>query len=73
MIDVFRYRSLQGDTLDLICYRHYGEVEGVVEQVMEANPSLADSGPVIAENTLVVLPKIAIAASNTKTSIQLWD
>jgi phage tail protein X len=66
------YRSVQGDTIDLICYKYYGSVPGVIEKVMEANPVLAESGPLIAENTLVLLPEVS-AASNTISSVQLWS
>ncbi|TLX52838.1 phage tail protein, partial [Stutzerimonas nosocomialis] len=31
-------RAQQGDTVDAICWRHYGRTAGVVEQVLDANP-----------------------------------
>jgi phage tail protein X len=30
-------RSLQGDTVDAICWRYYGRTAGTVEAVLEAN------------------------------------
>ncbi|WP_258087249.1 tail protein X, partial [Xenorhabdus bovienii] len=33
-------RAFQGDTVDLLCWRHYGRTQGIVEQVLEANPDL---------------------------------
>ncbi|OEY67469.1 tail protein X [Marinobacter sp. X15-166B] len=64
-------RALQGDTVDLICYRHYGYTDGVTEVVLEANPGLAKHGPVLPMGTRVHLPEVA--AQPTKTSVQLWD
>ncbi len=66
------YRSEQGDTLDLICYRHYGSSHLTTEQVMEANPQLAELGTVIPENSLIELPQINSTTPVNK-SIQLWD
>ena len=34
--------AVDGDRLDLICWRHYGSLSGrVVETVLDANPGLA--------------------------------
>ena len=30
-------RTLQGDTVDALCWRHYGRTDGTVETVLEAN------------------------------------
>lgn len=38
-------RSLQGDTLDLILFRHYGYTAGITEQVLNLNPGLAELAP----------------------------
>ncbi len=63
--------SLQGDTVDLICYRHYGYTAGIFEQVMETNPGLAALGPVLPTGTVVMLPEQP--ARQKKTTVQLWD
>lgn len=65
-------RAMQGDTLDAICWRHYGRTASVVEQALEANPGLADLGPVLPLGTLVTLPP-APPASENRRIIQLWD
>ncbi|OLO03346.1 tail protein X [Salinicola socius] len=65
-------RSLQGDTLDQLCYRAYGQTAGVTERVLEANPGLADLGPILPSATLVTLPDIATQAPSTRI-VQLWD
>ncbi|MEG6501264.1 tail protein X, partial [Escherichia coli] len=37
---VMKVRALQGDTVDLLCFRHYGTTQGVTAQVLDANPGL---------------------------------
>lgn len=64
-------RAAQGDTLDLICWLHYGRTAGVVEQVLEANPGLARLGPILPHGTLVQLPEIATQPQ--RQTVQLWD
>ncbi len=64
-------RSIQGDTIDLICYRYYGKTAGVTEQVIEANPALVNIGPVLPNGTDVYLPEQTATAE--KTTISLWD
>ncbi|MEC4090147.1 tail protein X [Pseudoalteromonas rubra] len=63
--------SAQGDTVDAICYRHYGSTTGITEQVIGANPHIANLPPVLPTNTLVMLPEISRPAS--PTLIKLWD
>ncbi|EJK20359.1 phage Tail Protein X [Klebsiella pneumoniae subsp. pneumoniae KPNIH19] len=40
-----KVRAYQGDTVDALCWRHYGRTQGVTEQVLQANPGLAEHGP----------------------------
>lgn len=61
----------QGDTLDLICHRHYGRTAGVTEAVMKANPGLAALGTEIPMGTRVELPEIS--EKRTITPISLWS
>jgi len=64
------YRSKQGETVDYICWKHYGKTLGVVEQVLVANPGLADLGVVLPTLTTVQLPDIEDRpAINT---VRLW-
>ena len=63
--------ALQGDTLDSVCYRYYGYTAGVVEQVLEANPHLADF-PVLPMGTAVTMPVILTPQPQTAL-VQLWD
>ena len=39
--------AAQGDTVDSLCWQYYGRTAGVTEAVLDANPGLADLGPVI--------------------------
>lgn len=65
------YRTRDGDMLDAICWQHYGQQSGAVEQVLEKNPGLAALGPVYAENVLITLPQIAKAVAGQ--TIRIWD
>jgi len=65
------YRTKDGDMLDWICSKHYGRTSGAVEAVLEANPGLADLGPVYAAGTLILLPELPAAES--AATVKLWD
>jgi len=62
----------QRDTLDAICYRVYGRTAGVTEQVLQANPGLADLGPTLPHGTAVTMPDIPEQTTRTP-AVQLWD
>ncbi|AJI95263.1 tail protein X [Yersinia ruckeri] len=61
----------QGDTLDALCFRHYGRTESVVEVVLVANPGLADFGAVLPYGTAIELP--AINTAPQRETVNLWD
>ncbi|WP_070415266.1 tail protein X [Pseudomonas lundensis] len=65
-------RTQQNDTVDALCWRHYGRTVGVVEAVLDANPGLADRGPVLPSGLLVTLPELQTAAPE-RQMINLWD
>ncbi|MBS5840568.1 phage tail protein [Pseudomonas lundensis] len=62
----------QHDTVDALCWRHYGRTAGVTEAVLEANPGLADYGPFLPCGTLVTLPEAQPAAPQ-RNMVNLWD
>ena len=59
------YRTKKSDLVDAICWRHYGEQSGAVEVVLEANPGLADIGPVLPAGIIIELPRVASGRSGT--------
>ena len=51
-----KVRAHQYDTVDALCWRHYGRTQGVTEQVLKANPGLAEYGPFLPHGLQVELP-----------------
>lgn len=69
-----RVQAVQGDTLDQLCWRHTGRTAGLVERALDANPHLADIGPVLPMGTAVELPEPVNDPGPTRRAlIQLWD
>ncbi|WP_370555561.1 tail protein X [Edwardsiella tarda] len=65
-----KVKALQGDTVDLLCFRHYGCTQGVTEQVLAANPGL-NRTPFLAAGQEVEMPDQLPVT--TREMIQLWD
>jgi phage tail protein X len=65
-------RAQQGDTVDALCWRHFGQTTGMVEQVLEMNAGLADYGPILPHGLVVQLPDKP-ATTPTAPLLQLWD
>lgn len=65
-------RANQNETVDAICWRHYGRTAGVTEAVLEANPGLADIGIVLPTGHPVILPELEEQAEQVGT-VNLWD
>lgn len=63
----------QGDTLDLLCWRHLGATRDTVEPALALNPGLAGSGTVLAEGTVVILPDAPPPATANRQYLRLWD
>ena len=67
--------SMQGETLDAVCWRYYGSsMEGthMVETALQMNHGLADKGEVLPHGTTVILPTLSTTATRKET-VQLWD
>lgn len=65
------YRTKDGDTVDWICWKHYGRSSGTCEAVLDANPGLADTGDVLPAGVLVMLPDLP--EPNRAYTVRLWD
>ena len=63
-------RTSDGDRLDILCFRYYGDLQGTVEAVLDANPGLADIAQPYAANVVIVLPDIDV---QVEKPIQLWS
>jgi phage tail protein X len=66
-----RVYAQQGDTVDVLCWRHYGRTASVVEQVYAANVGLADLGAELPHGYAVELPDMAQATASE--TVSLWD
>lgn len=68
-----KVRAHQYDTVDALCWRHYGRTQGVTEQVLKANPGLAEYGPFLPHGLQVELADVVLnktqAASCTQWSV----
>jgi phage tail protein X len=67
-----KVNAQQNDTVDAVCWRHYGRTQGTVEAVLEANPGLAELGAVLPIGTAIELPEIETIES-VAPLIQLFD
>lgn len=65
--------SLQGDTVDSLCWRELGATRGVVEDVHDLNRGLAALGPILPTGTAVTLPARQAVATPVIPLINLWD
>ncbi|MFC3581079.1 tail protein X [Sphingomonas hylomeconis] len=66
-------RAQQGDTLDALLWRERRLGSAALPIVLEANPGLAQLGPVLPLSTPVKVPDTASAAPRTLDLVQLWD
>ena len=66
------YLTSDSDVLDAVCHRHYGPRPGAVEAVLDANPGLADRGPLLPARLRIELPDLP-AESRESGAVRLWD
>lgn len=66
------YITRQGETVDIICRRHYGRTRDVTELVLGANPGLAGAGAILPMGTTIHLPD-APERTRGPTLTSLWD
>ncbi|BGI52438.1 MAG: tail protein X [Candidatus Hamiltonella defensa (Ceratovacuna japonica)] len=66
-----KYRTVKGQTVDEIVWKHYGKTRGATEVVLEANPGLAHYGPVLPSGLLMELPDDV--PPKPGRGLRLWD
>lgn len=68
------YVTKEDDTADFIAWKHYGRQDGrIVEQLLDANPGLADIGPLLPAGMTITLPDLEVEAADTTEAVKLWD
>ena len=66
------YTTIQGEMLDAICRKIYGDESGYVEQVLEANPGLAGLSHRLPIGTKIHLPDLS-PTDDSQSVVSLWD
>lgn len=67
---MLRYVTKDGDTVDWVCWKQYGRSGGTTEAVLEANPGLADHGPVLPAGLTINLPDLPQAPA--RAVVRIW-
>ncbi|WOH61892.1 tail protein X [Bradyrhizobium sp. BWC-3-1] len=66
------YTTKAGETVDYIAWKFYGAQDNrTVEQVLAANPGLADHGPGLPPGLNIELP--TLETPTVKPGLKLWD
>ena len=67
-----QYSTKDGDILDEIAYRYYGNTNNkVVESIIEANFGITDYPAILPAGVLIELPEVT--QSTEKQKVKLWD
>lgn len=72
-LTTMQVRAQQGDTLDRLCWRVYGQqmlASNVVEQALLLNQGLSALGAVLPAGQLITLP--VLSTKTVKEVVQLW-
>lgn len=67
---VVTYRTMDGDVLDAIAYKHLGSSEAV-HALLHTNPGLAGIGAVLPAGLVVRIPQV-VTSSPRKKTVRLW-
>ncbi len=66
------YVTSDGDTADYIAWAYYKTAAAdVVQRLLEANPGLADRGPILPAGVTLTLPDLPVTAK--QQAVRLWD
>lgn len=66
------YTTKDGDMVDEICWRHYGNSKGYTEAVLEANYRLEDQPLQLPAGLRITLPEVSVTTENAAV-VRLWD
>lgn len=66
------YTTRQGEMVDMVCRRVYGDESGYVERVLDVNPGLAVMTVPLPIGTRIVLPDLQPSAPERQL-VALWD
>jgi phage tail protein X len=66
------YTTKQGETIDVVCWRHYGRTSGTVEAVLVANPDLPLLDVILPMGTVIFMPDIVNTSAATPL-VSLWE
>lgn len=67
-----KYRTKQGDLVDDICFRLYGNSEQT-PTIYQQNPGLSSYGPVLPAGLLLTLPEPSTVTTTTQPKVSLFD
>jgi phage tail protein X len=63
--------TTEGDMVDLIAFKRFGDTAGITETIYEANPGLAEQGPVLPAGVVIRVPVPLVRERATPERI--WD
>lgn len=71
------YKTKDGDVLDAVIHAAYGQcTDSQLRAVLEANPGLADNGPILPAGLRIILPD-SVQETDRKSlqsrGVTLWD
>lgn len=68
------YTCRDGDTLDRVMWLAYEtQSDDLLNGLLEANPGIADDGPVLSAGTVVIIPDADTTETATTSEVRLWD
>lgn len=67
------YTTHQGEMIDAIVWKIFGETKGYTEAVLSANRGLSALGDPLPMGTVIIIPDIETDATDTTGAINLWD
>jgi phage tail protein X len=66
-----QYTTIEGDTVDLIAWNHYGATRDAAEAILRANPGLAAAGTKLPQGMKITLP--AWSKKKVNVATRIWS